>query len=102
MTTKTKEEALDLLEKFRKGLLNDARNVGVSICQKKGTVHSRAIYHAMRKEIDAAGVTSHFLGGVFRDPRFEWTGRYHEVPNNDPKRHGGDNIKLWRLKQDDQ
>ncbi len=100
--TQTKEEAMELLKKYRKSLIARGRALAILICEKEGTVHTRRIYSEMKKEILDSGVGSYWLGCLFTKKEFEWTGNWHNseraISEETENYHGGNGIKVWRLK----
>lgn len=94
------EEALEILAKTRRGLIEEARGLAVKICEAEGTVHARRIAELMEEKIASSGVGSYWLGNVFHKSIFEWTGQWHQVDKYpDAKNfHGPIGIRIWRLK----
>lgn len=100
--TQSKDEAMKLLKKYRKEKIAKGHALAIAICEKEGTVHTRRIYREMKKEIIDSGVGCYWLGCIFQRKEFEWTGRWHNSESATASEfenyHGGNGIKIWRLK----
>lgn len=96
--TRSTDEAMRVLEDARAELIATARDEAAALARAHGTVHSRMV----RAALEAKGLVhpdekEFWIGAVFRDPRFEWTGErysYSDAARNVHER----TIKVWRLK----
>ena len=101
--TRTAEEALILLRKYRKALIQKGRILARQICEEEGTVHARRIYEEMKDEIKDKNVGSYWLGVIFaKANEFEWTGEWHTVHKyaDAENCHGPIGIRIWKLKSE--
>lgn len=97
-TTKSTEEAMEVLEVHRGALIARARTEAVLLCQQNGKTHSRAVRAKMAALglLDSGG-SEFWLGAIFRDGRFEWTGEFFTYSDSARNVHER-TIKLWRLR----
>ena len=96
--TRSTEQAMEVLESTRGDLVVAARDVALRLATLNGTVTSREV----RREMAAVGKLNgvegdYWLGAVFRDSRFEWTGRYTTYSDSARNIHER-TIKIWKLK----
>lgn len=93
-----------VLEAAYPNLLGAAREEAVRIAREKGSVHTQDVLTALKEchgYVESEDKPPFFLGAVFRDSRFVWTGDYHHYERErDGVRniHSRRPIKLWRLK----
>jgi hypothetical protein len=79
-------------------LIASAKKIAEELIKSNGTVTSRQV----RAEMAARGLLveadkEHWLGAVFRDRRFEWTGKYSSY--SDEKRNIHERTsKVWKLR----
>lgn len=100
MTTKSTEEAMGVLNATRPDYIAIGREIAIKLAGMFGEVHSRQVRDVMEK----LGYLGKFenekdfwLGSVFRNEAFEWTGKYHTY--SDPERNIHERtVKVWRLK----
>jgi len=92
------DESMKLLEDSHGHLISRAREEAILLAKASGTVHSRMVRARMKAlNLLPPDGKEYWLGTVFRDPRFEWTGELHTY--SDPDRKVFDrNVKVWRLK----
>lgn len=98
MTTRSTEEAMDVLNSYRKYLIEYGRYVATLICQEQGAVHSRDVRQALAGLglLDDPNLNDYWLGAVFNKSLFRWTGGFHVY--SDPARNIHERtIKLWNL-----
>lgn len=101
--TQSKEEALDLLRKYRRELITKGRAIARRICAEEGTVHSRRVFAEMESEINSKGVDvgNYWLGAIFGSTEFQWTGEWYNVPQHTPtNNHGGNGVRIWMLRDE--
>lgn len=97
--TRSTDEAMRVLEDARAELIATARDEAAALARAHGTVHSRMV----RASLEAKGLVhpdekEFWIGAVFRDPRFEWTGERYSY--SDPARNVHERtVKVWRLKE---
>ncbi len=93
---KRRDEGIARVSSKNSGWLKEAREVAYRIARMKGTVTAEDV----RGVLYARGLRpSHpnAWGGVFKDPRFVWTGNL--IPSRVPSRHA--NLqRVWRLSTD--
>lgn len=98
--TRSAHEALALLQERRGTQIDMARDIAVAICRRHGTVHGRMVRDQMQREGLLQDSDREFwLGAVFNDARFEWTGQFVMVHDGARNLHTRA-IKLWKLKGD--
>lgn len=103
MTTKTKDEALDLHKRTRAWLIATARRIAFQIAERESTVDSRRLRAALVVAgLAPPGENERWLGAVFSfGPKakgpFEPAG---ERPYEDAERniHAGRPLRIWRLR----
>lgn len=98
MTTRSTDEAMRLLHRRRRLLIQWAQYLAAKHAKRAGTVHSRDV----RTMMAAHGWLSpdageHWLGAVFRSSIWEWTGRYHAYSDHGRNIHER-TVKVWRLR----
>lgn len=96
--TASTQEAMECLAKAQGSLIERAREEAVCIARQVGEVHSRAV----RERLEQLGLVDpssrdHWLGAVFRDERFRWSGRYYSYSDRRKNVHER-TIKIWVLK----
>jgi hypothetical protein len=100
MKTRSTEEAMSVLQQYRAGQIEDAREVAAELIDKHGTTHSFAVQEVMAKRglIDPV-LGNYWIGAVFNDPKFVWTGSWHFPPNikiaTKNKAHALRPVKIW-------
>jgi len=95
--TRSAHEALTILEERRATLIDHARDIAVALCRAHGTVHGRMVRDQMKREgLLQEDAREYWLGAVFNDPRFVWTGQFVMVRNEERNLHTRA-IKLWKL-----
>lgn len=104
MSFQSKEEAHAALEKARKELIEKAREIVVELCtsSRLGTTTTRQV----RKEMERRGLLTPdfsevWMGTLFRDKRFEWTGKVAAAEfekTHFGRRTSGCAVKVWKLK----
>lgn len=95
--TGSTQEAMECLAEAHGSLIERAREEAVCIARQVGEVHSRAVRERLEQLglVDASS-RDHWLGAVFRDERFRWSGRYfsyRDLARNVHER----TIKIWVL-----
>lgn len=89
-----RDEALDLFDTFRAGLVAEARDVAVRIARKNGRVTSPEVIECMTDRFpdSMAKHDRRFMGAVFRGPTWERIGfinaGYHCRP-----------VSVWKLRE---
>jgi hypothetical protein len=91
---------MDILSAHRRRLIDYGRYVATEICKARGVVHSRDV----RRELGALGlltadVGDYWLGAVFHNAAFEWTGGRYTYTDDARNIHER-TIKIWRLAHD--
>jgi len=97
--TRTTAEAMDVLEEFRAAFLQQARDVAHDLIRREGSTHTRAVRAEMARRgyLDDERVREHWLGAVFNNRAFVWTGEWH-LPTgpSDGYTHAWRPVKVWR------
>lgn len=91
MATKTVDEAMALLRKYRSQHIANGRRIADELIAKNGTATTKDVYAEMEKRglIDFS-IGQHWLGAVFRGGKYTWTGLTVQG-------HGHDRLaKVWR------
>jgi len=87
----------DETNEYRKKLLAMGRKVARQICALKGEVHSREVREVLAKKgmFTMVSIGDQWLGLLFREKGWTFTGKYHVY--KDPRRniHGGHVVKIW-------
>jgi hypothetical protein len=100
MTTRTAEEALNLLSRTKSPLIQHARWHAIRLCNEKEQTHSREVREALAKEGALENVhDDRWLGAVFKT-FFEPTGEEFHVQDKDRNIHRGRATRIWRLKEE--
>jgi len=98
--TQSTEDAMRVLEATRHRFIASAREVAHELIRRTGETHARAVREEMarRGELDDT-VRDYWLGCVFRDRRFEWTGRWYlpPTPVTGANIHAWRPVKVWTL-----
>jgi len=95
--TQSAHEALALLQERRGTQIDMARDIAVALCRQHGTVHGRMVRDQMQRErLLQDGDREFWLGAVFNDARFEWTGQFVMVSDGARNLHTRA-IRLWKL-----
>lgn len=95
--TRSTDEAMLVLYRFRMYLVQRGIYEAVRIARQTGTVHSRQVREAVSKVCRTAGMADYWLGAVFNNHIFEWTGRYHTYADRARNIHER-TVKVWRLR----
>lgn len=103
MTVASKQQAMDLFDKYRKYLVERARYEAVQLIVTNGVTNSRMVrfkmvaLHLMHPNLD-----ERWLGAVFSCKLFEWTGKMVSVHDASPRTRssggGGRAIREWKLR----
>ena len=88
-----RDKGMKLAAWGRADILNEARAMAKMICISKGS----CTIDDVRVKLDITSLKSNqqnWLGSVFRDPQFLWTGEYRQsaIPSNHARP-----IKVWRF-----
>jgi hypothetical protein len=94
--TRSTAEAMDVLVKHRRELIERGRAVAVEIARRGGTVHSRQVRAAMADQLNPDDGET-WLGAVFNCRLFRWTGEFHSYGDDGRNCHDGHVVKIWRL-----
>jgi hypothetical protein len=97
--TQTTAEAMELLERTRRGLIETARSIARELTAHEGTVTSRAVRLVMIREgTYNHDIPDYWLGAVFRGNEWIWTGQYElpTVPEGAGNAHAWRPVKVWR------
>lgn len=96
MTTNTTEEAMELLRQYRGQYIDAARSVADQLIKRNGTTDTKQVRIAMADNGALLNdVKDHWLGAVFRGPRYQWTGEWTESYVG-PFTHAPRPVKVWR------
>ena len=100
MKTKSTEEAMAVLRAYRAGQIEDAREVAAELINKFGTTDSFQVQEVMAKrDLIDPSLGNYWIGAVFNDPRFAWTGSWKFPPNimiaTRNKAHALRPVKIW-------
>jgi hypothetical protein len=99
--TRSKDEAIDLLIRYRRILIAYARHIAIQIARSKGTVHSRLVRAALaEKGLVRPQLGDCWLGAVFNGGPFVWTGALHEYEDRERNIHKK-TVRVWRLSSDE-
>src|SRR6266508_1053015 len=99
--TRSREEAIDLLIRYRRILIAYARHVAIQIARSTGTVHSRLVRATLaEKELVRPELGDCWLGAVFNGGPFVWVGTLHEYEDRERNIHKK-TVKIWRLSTDE-
>jgi hypothetical protein len=98
MVTRSTEEAMVVLNTYRQFLVTYGRYVATLICKEKGKVHSRDVRNALAslKLLEDPGLKDFWLGAVFNNSVFRWTGETYIYSNSDRNIHER-TVKVWHL-----
>jgi hypothetical protein len=102
MPTGSTDEAMALLRAIRREQIATAQGIAIELLLRRGAdgvTNSREVWAVMaRRGILEPEVKDHWLGAIFRDERFEWTGRWAipELPEGTAI-HAQRPVKVWRL-----
>ena len=102
MTTRSTDEAMALLRALRRQQIAAAQAIAMELLGRRGlggVTDSREVWGVMlRRGILEPQVKDHWLGAIFRDERFEWTGRWAipALPEG-TLIHAQRPVKVWRL-----
>jgi hypothetical protein len=101
MKTRSTEEAMDLLKRFRRYFITLGRHLAVThlVGHAERTVHSRQVRAAMEAGCAFDGYTGndYWLGAVFNCSVFEWTGEFFVYSDKTRNIHER-TVKLWKLR----
>jgi len=91
-----------VLEKKYGTLIAQARDLAVQQCLSEGTATTRSVRAEMLKLkiLSEGGGRENWLGAVFKNPRFIWTGRWLTYRSQSRNVHER-TIKIWRLTKSD-
>ena len=89
---------MSVLEESRAELIAAAREEAVALARARGTVHSRMVRAVLEeKGLVSTDAKEYWIGAVFRDARFEWTGEHYSYSDAARNVHER-TVKVWRLK----
>lgn len=86
-----RDEGLQRVAENNQEFLDIARKAAVAICELRGVVTCDEI----RETLNIVPKHPNAYGAIFKDRRFEWTGRFEQ--STSISRHGGLQ-RVWRLK----
>lgn len=94
------ERAMALLRKRRHEQIEAAQDVALKILRRKADTNCREVWNVMRRcNLIDETVPNHWLGAVFRDQRFAWTGKWVIPPlSNGTPIHAQRPVKTWCLR----
>lgn len=100
MITRSTCEAMNLLRERRRFLVAYGRYVAAELCRLNGVVHSREVRKVMAEKglLDDPELHDYWLGVVFHDGPFEWTGTFHAYTDHHRNIHER-TVKVWRLRR---
>jgi hypothetical protein len=98
--TRSTEEAMTRLRQTRRRLIENGRQVALEQIAASGTTHSRRVLDEMDRRglLDRAVAHDFWLGAVFHDREFVWTGqwyRHHSKLRNIHER----TVKVWTVRE---
>jgi hypothetical protein len=100
LVTLSTEDAMVLLRERRRFLIAYGRYVAAELCRLHGVTHSREVRREMATKglLDDPDLHDYWLGVVFHDGPFEWTGEFHAY--TDARRNIHERtVKVWRLRK---
>jgi hypothetical protein len=94
--TKTTEEAMAVLKKYRADHIARARAIADELIARDGKTSSKRVYNEMKsRELIDHTISDHWLGAVFNNAKYAWTGEW-TTSNVGPNTHSPRANKVWR------
>lgn len=102
--TRSAEEALELLKRYRAGYIATAREAAVDLCHRYGMTDAVQVKEAIPSTLKHSfdnGIPLRWCGAIFKDERFEMVPDQTTVGAVDKRtnNHGGQVLRKWRLKR---